>query len=262
MTNQESSQKSQWNAALYETQHSFVWHYGTKLIELLAPQLGERILDLGCGTGQLTSQIAGFGAIVTGIDNSPTMIEQAIKKYPALQFLVADGANFSFEKPFDAVFSNAALHWMKKPKPVIRCIWQALKSGGRFVAEFGGKGNVQQIVTAVENVFSEGGYPVKPDLNPWYFPSIGEYATLLEQQGFYVTYAALFERPTQLEAGEQGIRNWLEMFGNSWLSIVPEKERMEIVQKVETQLRPQLYREDAWFADYKRLRVVAFKAGH
>lgn len=262
MTDRKSSQKSQWNASLYETQHFFVWHYGAELIELLAPHPGERILDLGCGTGQLTSQISSFGALATGIDNSPMMIEQAIKNYPDLQFLIADGADFSFEKPFDAVFSNAALHWMKKPKSVIRCIWEVLKPGGRFVAEFGGKGNVQQIVTAIETVFSKKGYPVKPDQNPWYFPSIGEYATLLEQQGFDVTYAVLFERPTQLEAGEQGMRNWLEMFANSWLSIVPEQERMEIIQKVETQLRPKLYREDAWFADYRRLRVMAEKAGN
>ena len=259
MTNQKSNPKTRWDASLYETQHSFVWHHGDKLIELLRPKPGEQILDLGCGTGQLTKKIAEVGAIVTGIDNSPTMIEQAIKNYPDLQFLLADGANFSFEKPFDAVFSNAALHWMKEAKLVIHCIWQALKSGGRFVAEFGGKGNVQQIVTAIENVFSQRGYPVNPELNPWYFPSIGEYATLLEQQGFHVTYAALLERPTQLEAGEQGIGNWIKMFGNSWLSLVPEKEQMEIIQKIEAHLRPQLYQKDAWFADYRRLRVVAKK---
>lgn len=259
MTDQTSTEKDQWDATLYESQYGFVWHYGSELIEILAPKPNEKILDLGCGTGHLTSKIATLGAIVTGIDNSPTMIAQAIENYPNLQFFVADGADFSFEQSFDAVFSNAALHWIKKPEAVIRCIWQVLKTEGRFVAEFGGKGNVDQIVNALKTVLREKGYPVSPQLNPWYFPSLGEYATLLEQHGFDVTYATLFERPTPLEAGEQGMQNWIEMFGNSWLSVVPSTQRKEIVQTVEVKLRPRLYQKDFWLADYRRLRVVAKK---
>ncbi|WP_013324775.1 class I SAM-dependent methyltransferase [Gloeothece verrucosa] len=257
--NQSLRPNTTWDANLYQDKYAFVWHYGAELIEILSPQKREQVLDLGCGTGQLTHQIAQMGAIVTGIDHSPTMIAQAAKNYPDLQFRVADGANFSVETPFDAVFSNAALHWIKDSQGAIRCIWQALRTGGRFVAEFGGKGNVEQIVSAFKRVLTQNGYPVTPELNPWYFPSVGEYAILLEQQGFEVTYATLFERPTQLEEGEQGIQNWIEMFGKSWLLIVPEPERAEILQQVEAQLKTKLYRDQTWFADYKRLRIVAIK---
>jgi trans-aconitate 2-methyltransferase len=130
--------ENQWKSALYESKHSFVWQYGADCLELLSPQMGERILDLGCGTGQLTQEIAKRGAIAIGIDKAPTMISQAQKNYPNLQFEVADATNFHVEEPFDAVFSNATLHWIKEPERAIACIWQALKAGGRFVAEFGG----------------------------------------------------------------------------------------------------------------------------
>ncbi|ACK70576.1 Methyltransferase type 11 [Gloeothece citriformis PCC 7424] len=249
----------QWDATRYETQHSFVWEYASDLIEILAPQAGEYILDLGCGTGQLTAQIAAQGAIAIGIDKSPTMIATASKNYPNLQFLVADGADFSFDYPFDGVFSNAALHWMTKPEAVIKCIGQALKPGGRFVAEFGGKGNIKQISRAVETVLKTEGYPIESLLNPWYFPSIGEYATLLENEGFDVTFGVLFDRPTPLEAEQEGMKNWIKMFGNHWLSLIPESEQPAIFSKIEAALRPYLYGENHWIADYRRLRIVAQK---
>ncbi|MDY7014892.1 MAG: class I SAM-dependent methyltransferase [Cyanobacteriota bacterium] len=263
MTHQKLTSRDRWNTSLYESKHEFVWHYGSELIELLAPQPDERILDLGCGTGQLTQQIAASGAIAIGIDNSPSAIARAKENYPHLQFLVAEGTNFSVEEPFDAVFSNAALHWMKNAQGVIRCIWQALNPGGRFVAEFGGKGNVRQIVAALETVFGErdrgAARALATACNPWYFPSIGEYATLLEQQGFQVTNAVLFERPTRLEDGERGMRNWLEMFGQSWLLTIPERERETVIQHIQEQLQPKLYREEAWWVDYRRLRIIAYK---
>jgi SAM-dependent methyltransferase len=176
-----------------------------------------------------------------------------------LRFEVADATNFHFEEPFDAVFSNATLHWIKEPERAIACIWQALKPGGRFVAEFGGKGNVKALATTINNALESAGYPAKPELNPWYFPSIGDYATLLEQQGFSVTYATLFDRPTALEDGEKGLQNWLEMFANSLLQQVPANERSSVIQHIEDRLRPELYRDGTWFVDYKRIRVVAWK---
>lgn len=145
--------KNNWNAALYEDKHAFVWQYGEDLLQLLNPKQQERILDLGCGTGQLTEKIATFGAVVMGIDNAPAMISKAKQNYPHLQFDVADARNFQVEQPLDAVFSNAALHWIKEPDAVIRSVHQALKPGGRFVAEFGGKGNVQAITTDERNCF-------------------------------------------------------------------------------------------------------------
>ncbi|BAU63671.1 Methyltransferase type 11 [Stanieria sp. NIES-3757] len=249
---------NQWNAELYEDKHSFVWQYGSDLITILSPQSGERILDLGCGTGQLTNQIAQLGAEVMGIDKDALMIEQAKANYPQLSFQVANGTNFSFTESFDAVFSNAALHWMKPPEAVIKCIWQVLKPGGRLIAEFGGKGNVKQIIQAIETVIQEQGYQLKTEFLPWYFPSIAQYATLLEQQGFIVTDASLFERPTELE-GEQGLANWLTMFANSLLSTFPSEIQQQIITAVELKLRPILYQNQAWFADYNRIRIVALK---
>jgi trans-aconitate methyltransferase len=241
-----------WDANLYENKHSFVWQYGESLIELLSPQKGEYILDLGCGTGQLTQQIAATNAEVIGLDYASSMIEQAQKNYPDLKFTVADARNFEFSQPFDAIFSNAALHWIKEPAAVIKCIWQALKPGGRFVAEFGGKGNVQAIVEALEST-------IQIIHNPWYFPSIAEYTSLLEEQGFCVTYATLFERPTPLE-GEAGMANWIQMFGSHLRSEVPPEQQVEVVRDLEHHLRSNLYRDGVWFADYKRIRVVAIKS--
>src|SRR5262249_49917586 len=150
------------------------------LIGLLSPQSGERILDVGCGTGHLTHQISLSGADVTGLDRSAAMVEQARKSYPHLNFIVADAANFELPEPFDAVFSNAALHWVKRAAQAAACIVQALKPGGRFVAEFGGKGNLAAFHGAIKNAMQAMSIGVGEDLDMWYFPSIGEYASLLE----------------------------------------------------------------------------------
>ena len=259
MSEQKSIAENQWDTSLYE-KHAFVWQYGSNLIEILSPKKGEFILDLGCGTGQLTNKIAATGAKVIGIDKSPIMIAQASKNYPGLQWQVADGTNFTFTEVFDAVFSNAALHWIKPPEAVISCIWQALKPGSRLVAEFGGKGNVELIISAIDAVIKETGSQVNLEqINPWYFPSIGEYATLLEQQGFEVNYATLFARPTPLEGGEAGMQNWIAMFGNSIMGLIAENYQAEIIEKIENKLRSKLYQEGTWFADYRRIRIVAKK---
>jgi trans-aconitate methyltransferase len=259
--------KNQWNAELYESKHAFVWQYGRSLIELLSPQSGERILDLGCGTGQLTQQIAIAHAQVTGIDRSPTMIETAQQNYPALEFLVADAQSFEVDRPFDAVFSNAVLHWILDPDSVIYSVYQALKPGGRFVAEFGGKGNVQSIVQALYHAL-ETIQSTPPEAH-WYFPSIAEYTTRLERQGFEVTDATLLDRPTPL-SGEDGLANWLQMFASRFLEKLSDEERplagisqrSQVIRSVEQELRPALYQADHWIADYRRLRVVAVKRGN
>ncbi len=252
--------ENRWDAAFYQGKHGFVWQYGEDLLNLLSPQPGEYILDLGCGTGQLTQQIAIAGAEVMGIDAAPTMIEQAKQNYPHLQFAVADARDFQVEQPFDAVFSNAVLHWILEPDAVIRCIYQALKPGGRFVAEFGGKGNIGAIAKALYSVLSATGCASPETLSPWYFPSIGEYATRLEHQGFDVTYAVLFDRPTPLVDGDAGMANWLRMFASRFLDKLPADQQTQVIQTVEQRLKPTLYREGTWIADYRRLRVVAIKA--
>jgi len=147
--------KNNWNASLYDQKHSFVSEYGKSLIPLLEPQAGESILDIGCGTGHLTKAIAEADAHVVGIDSSASMIETARTTYPDLKFLVADARNFSFPTPFDAVFSNAALHWIPEAEEVVRSIAAALKPGGRFVAEFGGKGNIATIISAFQQSLRE-----------------------------------------------------------------------------------------------------------
>lgn len=250
--------QNKWDAELYDSKHSFVSQLGTDLVQLLNPQSGESILDLGCGTGYLTDKIADSGAKVIGIDNASTMIEQARKNYPNLMFEVADGTNLHFTEQFDDIFSNAVLHWIKEPEKVIAGIWRALKPGGRFVAEFGGKGNVQAIVTAIYQAIQAAGYPINESNNPWYFPSIAEYGTLLEQAGLQLTFAMLFERLTPLK-DEKGMQNWLKMFADSFLTTFPIEQQMSIINDIEKQLYPTLYKNGIWFADYKRLRVVAIK---
>jgi trans-aconitate methyltransferase len=248
--------QQQWDSALYDSKHAFVSKLGTSLVELLMPQAGEQILDLGCGTGHLADEIHRYGAEIIGIDSSIAMIEQAQKNYPNLRFELGDATQLQFSTCFDAVFSNAVLHWVTEPQKAIARIWHVLKPGGRFVAEFGGKGNVGAIVTALADTLKAANYPA---LSPWYFPSISEYSTLLEQQGFEVTFAHLFDRPTPLADGNQGLQNWIRMFASSFLESVPPEVLSEILAQVESRLRSQLYQNGTWYADYRRIRIVARK---
>lgn len=257
MMNQISASEPGWNANLYQKNYAFVWQYGENLIDLLSPQAGERILDLGCGTGQLTSKLARTGAEVVGIDRSPEMIATAKENYPELSFEVADAAQLPFNQSFDAVFSNAVLHWILEPDAVIRSIHQMLKPGGRFVAEFGGKGNVNWVVTALTEALTAAGCSI--DANLWYFPSISDYTTRLEQQGFEVTYAALFDRPTPLESGEAGLANWLQMFAEKFIGGLPHKQQTEIIRSIETQLRPMFFHNGIWTIDYRRIQIRAIR---
>ena len=243
-----------WDSALYDDRHSFVWKKSADLIELLSPQPGERILDLGCGTGHLTAQIAGHGVEVIGLDSSASMVAQARQNFPKLKFALADARDFRFDAPFHAVFSNAAMHWIQDAEGVIRSIAGALLPGGRFVMEMGGKGNIAMVVAGVEAVLREAGYPV---CNPWYFPSLAEYSTLLERQGFEVRLAQTFPRLNRLEHPERGLREWLEMFGGAYFEPVPAERRDALVREMETHLRPALWRDGAWWTDYRRLRIVA-----
>ncbi len=253
-----ATQGSQWNAGLYDDKHSFVWKMAAGLLDLLEAKPGERILDLGCGTGPLTQQIAEKGAHVIGIDRSPDMIRQAKEKYPALPFEVMDATQISFAEPFDAVFSNATLHWIKEPQKVIVGIAKVLKPGGRFVAEFGGKGNTRELLKAIGRTWNKAGFPGSAPM-PWYYPSISEYSSVLEKHGLEVTYATLFERPTPLEEGERGLRNWLEMFGSVLLEKVPAEQQERALNAVETELKPILFKNGTWVLDYRRLRLVAKK---
>ncbi len=247
-----------WDADLYENKHAFVWEHGQYLLKLLNPKPGESILDIGCGTGQLTAKIAQTGCEITGIDHASSMIEKAKQNYPHLFFNVADARTFQVDQPVDAVFSNAVLHWIKEANEAIASIYQALKPGGRFVAEFGGKGNIQAIAQALNSALEAIAISA-PARNPWYFPSIGEYATLLEQQGFHVTYATLYARPTLLAEKEAGMANWIKMFADAFFVGLSANQQMQIIRTVEEQLKPTLYQQGTWTADYQRICIVAIK---
>jgi trans-aconitate 2-methyltransferase len=250
-----STSEHGWDPSLYDDKHSFVWRHGASLIELLAPRPGERILDLGCGTGHLTNEIARRGAQVVGMDHSPDMIAQAKSHYPDLTFVQADARSFRFDEPFDAVFSNAALHWVPEAEQVVASVRLALKPRGRFVTEHGGKGNVRTIVDALGRAFSELG--LEPPTTPWFFPALGQYARLLEQGGLEPVYAVLFDRPTPLE-GASGMRDWIEMFCRDWLVQVPDELRERFFVRLESLLQS-LRVADGWVADYRRLRVLAHR---
>jgi trans-aconitate methyltransferase len=247
-----------WNASLYDAKHAFVWEKAKGVVDLLAAKPGEQILDLGCGTGTLTAEIAASGAQVIGIDRSPEMIDEARKKFPALRFEVCDARSLRFSVEFDAVFSNAALHWIPEAALVVAGVSRALKSGGRFVAEFGGEGNVQHVVIALEAALTQLGISAG-GANPWYYPSIAEYATLLETHGLEVREAVLFDRPTKLEDAERGLSTWISMFGESFLRRVPETKHAEFLRSVETAARPTMWKSDHWELDYRRLRIAAHK---
>ena len=247
----------QWDSSLYDNKHSFVTKYGEGVLELLAPKPGERILDVGCGTGHLTSQIAQAGAVVTGLDSSGEMIATAQAAYPTIQFVVADASDFSFEQPFDAVFSNAALHWVHDAEEAIVCMSRALRPGGRFIVEFGGKGNVKHIYSALEQaIWDLAGIRVSAAN---YFPSIGEYASLLEKHGIQAADARLFDRFTRLEDGDDGIGNWIRMFRRAALEALSDEMKSAVIDRVKERLRGALFQDGAWHAEYRRLRIVAYK---
>src|SRR5579872_2522092 len=222
-----------WNATLYDDKHSFVWEKAQGVVEMLAPKAGERILDLGCGTGHLAAQIASSGAEVIGIDRSTEMIAQARKQYPELEFEVCDARAVPYENQFDAVFSNAALHWILELEKVVIGVARALRPGGRFVAEFGGKGNIRQVVEALARACEKFGVPLGREEDIWYYPSLAEYAGLLEKHGLEVREAALFDRPTRLEDGQKGLEVWLRMFVKFIVDRVPSERQEEFLREVE-----------------------------
>lgn len=244
-----------WDPERYQNQHAFVWQFGESLLELLKSRAGERILDIGCGTGQLTAEIGRSGARVVGLDKSPEMLAEARRNFPEVAFEQGDAASFRFVEPFDAVFSNAALHWVKDQAAAAASIALALRPGGRFVAEFGGKGCIASVVGALRAVLGSRA----DQLCPWTFPSIGEFTPLLESSGLEVGQAVLFDRPTPLQ-GENGLEEWLRMFCGVYFRDLSDQETRATIAQVVERLRPDLYRGGVWTVDYRRLRVVARKS--
>jgi trans-aconitate methyltransferase len=251
-------ERNRWDAGDYDGGHDFVYEYGADVLDVLDATPGERILDLGCGTGHLTAEIAasvGADGSVVGLDRSAAMLKEARDAYPDLDFVRADAREFAAD-PFDAVFSNAALHWIRDQRAAVETVAGVLRPGGRFVAELGGAGNVSTITDAVIEECAARDVPVA---NPWHFPTTGEQATLLEDAGFEVTVTRLFDRPTELDGDRDGLRNWLEMFGDSLFEKLSERQERDVIEAVEDCLRPELFdaETETWTADYRRLRFVA-----
>ncbi len=248
-----------WNAELYDEKHAFVYQFGENVLELLDVIPGERIHDIGCGTGDLTAQIKAKGADVIGTDFSPEMIARAQAKYPDVKFAVADAGDFSFQEPFHAAFSNAALHWVQNQDGMMQSVYNSLKPGGRFVAEMGGKGNVQLLLSALTNTLEKYGYQVQAQVNQWYFPSLGEYASRLEAHGFRVMFASHFDRKTPLQDGAKGVSKWIEMFGAVYFKDIEPTDKQKILAEITAKLQPYYEVGGQWYADYKRLRFIAIK---
>jgi trans-aconitate methyltransferase len=241
-----------WDPDRYAKNARFVADLGAAVFELLAPKPGERILDLGCGDGALTAKLAAAGARVVGVDSSAPQVERARKL--GLDARVMSGEALTFDAEFDAVFSNAALHWMTRADAVIEGVRRALVPGGRFVAELGGFGCVEKIKSALVASLDRRGIDGRAAV-PWYFPSVEDYRPKLEARGFRVDSIALIDRPTPLPGDVTG---WLETFAESFTARVPSADRPAFIEEVRRALEPQLRGPDGvWVADYVRLRFAA-----
>jgi len=242
-----------WSAEAYARHARFVAELGHPVLDLLAPQPGERILDLGCGDGALTREIVTRGCAVVGVDSSPELVAAARRS--GLEVIESDAAAMEFESEFDAVFSNAALHWMKDADAVIARVARALRPGGRFVAEMGGRGCVASIQTALVEELNRRGYEGESAV-PWYFPSVEDYGSRLAAAGFEIPYIALIPRPTPLA----DMMGWLTTFSGSFTAMLPPHERADYLDCVRARLRPHLCDSSGkWIADYVRLRFKAYQ---
>lgn len=244
----------EWKADRYAEHAPFVPLLGMPVLELLNPQPGERILDVGCGDGVLSQKILGAGARVVGVDGSQDMVAAAKRR--GIDARLVNAFHLSFEAEFDAAFSNAALHWMKRdPEAVLKGVRRALKPEGRFAGEFGGHGCVAAIMVALLAVLERHNIKDPFSLIPWYFPTVSEYRQKLEQAGLHVDSIELIPRPTILPTD---MRGWLETFAGPFSQALPQQDRACALDEVVELLRPALCDiEGRWTADYVRLRFLA-----
>ena len=243
-----------WSAARYAEAASFVPALGAPVLELLAPKPGEHILDLGCGDGALTEKIAAAGATVVAVDAAPDMVAAARRR--GLDARIVPGQELGFSEEFDAVFSNAALHWMQPPEQVLAEVFRTLKPGGRFVAEMGGHNNTAAIIVALSAVLGRRGLDAHR-LSPWYFPSAEAYREKLEAAGFVISEIGIAARPTPLPTG---LEAWLDVFAEDFFGALPLGDRAAARSEVVELLRPVLMDErGTWIADYVRLRFRAVR---
>ncbi len=241
-----------WDPPRYARSARFVSELGAAVMALLDPKPGERILDLGCGDGMLTAELAAAGATVVGLDDSAEQVAAARNR--GVDARLGDGQELDFADEFDAIFSNAALHWMPDADAVIAGVRRALKPGGRFIAEFGGDGNCARIRRALVAALARRALDADA-ADTWYFPTPAAYAEKLAAHGFRVRSMELIPRPTPLPGD---LADWLETFAEGFLALAPEGERSSLVGEVRAELEPELRDDEGtWIADYVRLRFAA-----
>jgi len=241
-----------WDPDRYATHARFVSDLGAPVVELLDPRPGERVLDVGCGDGALTEKLVEDGCRVVAVDSSPEQVRAARQR--GIDARVADVTALDFDAEFDAVFSNAVLHWIRDPDAALAAIHRALAPGGRLVAEFGGHGCVASIRAAFGEVLARRGIDAET-LNPWYFPTAEEYRDRLDANGFDIDSIRLFPRPTPLPSG---LTDWLQTFAQPYLAGVPQGDRRAVQNEMRRRLEPVLSTPDGvWSADYVRLRFAA-----
>ena len=244
----------EWDSSAYKDNFSFVPHYGEAVLELITKREGIAV-DLGCGNGSLTPLLKARGFSVIGIDQSEDMIALAKKDHEDIPFIVGDALTFTLPEKADLVFSNAVFHWIDdgNQDEMIMNIARNMKKGGELVTEFGGKGCAETVHSCLETIFREMGLSYK---RAFYFPGIGEYTARLEKKGFLVNYAILFDRPT-VQKGDDGLINWVKMFCKEAFKGLPDENKETIFSEARRRLKGTLYKDDAWFIDYVRIRIRA-----
>lgn len=244
----------EWNSTLYDKKHDFVAEYGKGLLEFVPKNDEQAILDLGCGTGILTVQLAELCNKVIGVDSSQSMIDKAKEQFGNIEFMVCDALVLPFENEFDVVFSNAVFHWISDHDALLINIHKVLKPQGLLVCEFGANGNIATIENAFEKACNSLGYDYEPKFN---FPTVENFGKLLENNGFIIDRIYDYDRPTVLKDKEQGLVNWMKQFFASELAVMPEHIQAMVFEKVEELTRKILWNEEEWVADYRRLRAIA-----
>lgn len=243
-----------WDADLYDQEQKFVSEFGRNLLDLVDASPGERIWDLGCGTGTLAAALAKSGATVIGTDVSPNMIAQSKKNYPGIEFRVEDAVTATFKQPFDKVFSNAVFHWIPEQIPLLTRIRESLKPGGKLVCEMGARGNIQSLEDALASAMARRNQVYE---TIFYFPSLTEYVSVLATCGFDTSFIREYDRPTPFQPGKKGLSDWIRQFYHKPLSLFGKEEAESIISEMETELRPILWKHDRWIGDYRRLLFVA-----
>lgn len=245
-----------WNADLYEQKHDFVAEYGKDLLSFIPARKEQSILELGCGTGTLTAQLAKLGGRVLGIDGSPEMIERASKEYPKLEFRCIDACNLPFYEEWDVVFSNAVFHWINNHDLLLQNIYRALKPKGLLICEFGVQGNIASIENAFAHVLKSHDHEYKAKFN---FPSVKKFEKKLLENNFSIDKIYDFDRPTPLKDGRKGLKNWLRQFFADKLTAFDDEKQEIILNETEELLKDKIWNGQAYYADYRRLRAAAHK---